>query len=224
MRSLFFYSYAYCITNDFHYICPMADKMTPQQRHKGMSHIRSKNTQPEWIVRRHLWHEGLRYRLHVKSLPGCPDIVIRRLKTAIFVNGCFWHGHKCQHHFPSKNRKFWFDKISRNRSRDLQSQQSLEAMGWIVIVIWECQLSRTAAPLTLQRLTRTLQLISNTKSSAYYSTPVEASPLAAEPDYSYPEDTTELPADNIAELTPKSYSSPEPTALAAESDTEYSAK
>jgi len=125
-----------------------------------MSRIRSKDTRPELQVRRFLWHNGFRYRLHIKRLPGCPDIVIRRLHTAIFINGCFWHGHTCMRHLPASNRKFWYDKITRNKERDIRNTQLLEASGWVVITIWECQLKKAIASDTLQRLLNTLQLLS----------------------------------------------------------------
>ena len=91
----------------------MPDVMTPQQRHDCMSHIRSKNTKPEQLVRQALWHKGFRYRLHVKDLPGKPDIVLPKYKTAIFINGCFWHGHKGCKDFviPKSNTAFWLEKI-----------------------------------------------------------------------------------------------------------------
>ena len=151
----------------------MADKMTPQQRHNCMSHIRSKNTRPEMLVRRFLWHNGYRYRLHTKQLPGHPDIVIRRLRTVIFVNGCFWHGHSCRSFLPASNRKFWFDKISRNRERDLRDHNLLEADGWMVIVIWECQLSKSLADDTLQRLLNTLNLLSSSTTKPVSTYPTE---------------------------------------------------
>ena len=140
----------------------MADKMTPQQRHKCMSHIRSKDTRPEMLVRRFLWRNGIRYRLYVKSLPGTPDIVIRRLRIAIFINGCFWHGHSCQKRLPASNKKFWFNKISNNQQRDIRNKQLLEADGWMVIVIWECQLSARCADETLNKLLNTISLIERT--------------------------------------------------------------
>lgn len=153
----------------------MADKMTPQQRHRCMSRIRSKDTRPELQVRRFLWHNGFRYRLHIRQLPGCPDIVIRRLHTAIFINGCFWHGHTCMHHLPASNRKFWYDKITRNKERDIRNIQLLEASGWVVITIWECQLKKAIASDTLQRLLNTLQLLSNSAPSTISHNYVTAS-------------------------------------------------
>ena len=106
-----------------------------------MSRIRGRDTKPEMVVRRWLWRQGYRYRLCVKALPGRPDIVMRKWRTVIFVNGCFWHGHECQKHRPVTNAQFWQDKITRNRERDAHNQELLRAAGWHVIVVWECQLT-----------------------------------------------------------------------------------
>lgn len=145
----------------------MTDKMTPSQRHYCMSHIRSRNTKPELKVRQWLWRHGYRYRLNVKSVPGKPDIVMRRYRTAIFVNGCFWHGHfvefsveslefrenesKCCK-IPQTNREFWVNKIKRNQERDQQNYQVLRDNGWQVIVVWECQLQPKLIEETMLRV------------------------------------------------------------------------
>lgn len=120
----------------------MSDKMTPQQRHYCMSRIRGKATKPELKVRQWLWSHGYRYRLNVNSVPGKPDIVLRRYRTAIFVNGCFWHGHEScgQYVVPKSNTDFWVAKVKRNKKRDQQNYKDLHDAGWNVIVIWECQL------------------------------------------------------------------------------------
>ena len=133
----------------------MTDRLTPEQRHRVMSRIYGKGTKPELKVRQWLWRHGYRYRLNVKSVPGKPDIVMRRYRTAIFVNGCFWHGHhvetfqetslqmvnsKCCK-IPQTNREFWVNKIKRNQERDQKNYQLLHDNGWQVIVIWECQLT-----------------------------------------------------------------------------------
>ncbi len=120
----------------------MTDRLTSTQRHRVMSHIRSRNTKPELTVRQWLWQHGYRYRLNVKSVPGKPDIVMRKYRTAIFVNGCFWHGHEDCDKFrmPQTNVEFWENKIRRNRKRDQQNYQVLHDNGWQVIVVWECQL------------------------------------------------------------------------------------
>lgn len=135
--------------------------MTPQQRHRCMSHIKSVDTKPEMLVRRWIWNMGIRYRLHVKTLAGTPDIVISKLKTVIFVNGCFWHGHisgECYR--PSKsNVDFWNEKIRKNRERDACNQLLLKSQGWNVIVIWECQLSKKKKNETLKELSLKLNEI-----------------------------------------------------------------
>ena len=121
----------------------MADKLTPEQRHLCMSHIRGKDTKPEMFVRKALWQLGYRYRLNVADLPGRPDIVLPKYKTIIFVNGCFWHGHEGCKKFtvPETNRDFWMAKIERNRQRDLETFSALRVLGWNVITVWSCELS-----------------------------------------------------------------------------------
>ena len=132
----------------------MTDHLTPAQRHKVMSHIRSRNTKPEKLVRQWLWRHGYRYRLNVKSVPGKPDIVMRRYRTAIFVNGCFWHGHEGCDKFrmPQTNVDFWEHKIHRNRERDQKDYQVLHENGWQVIVVWECQLTPKRIEETMLRV------------------------------------------------------------------------
>lgn len=152
----------------------MPDRLTPTQRHTCMSHIHSRDTKPELLVRRWLWNHGYRYRLNVKGVPGKPDIVMRPYHTAIFVNGCFWHGHgvaspqvesgefrvesqwkvessKCCK-IPQTNRDFWVNKIHRNQERDRQNYQILKENGWHVIVIWECQLKPNRIKETMLRV------------------------------------------------------------------------
>ena len=105
------------------------DKLTKEQRHKCMAAIKSKNTKPELIVRRFLFKRGFRYRLNHPRLPGHPDIVLRKYKTVVFVNGCFWHGHDCRFaSTPKSNTKFWINKINRNKSRDKQTIDKLALM------------------------------------------------------------------------------------------------
>ena len=168
----------------------MADRMTPEQRHRCMSRIRGRDTKPEMVVRRWLWHQGFRYRLYVKALPGTPDIVMRKWRTAIFVNGCFWHGHKCQKHVPETNAEFWQDKIRRNRERDAHNQAMLQAAGWHVIVVWECQLSPKRRMRTLRSLDLELSRIvleRNKRHVKPYGAPEEEKglPMAAEPAVGY---------------------------------------
>lgn len=132
----------------------MADTMTIQQRHECMSHIRSKDTSPEVIVRKELFHRGFRFRKNVRTLPGTPDIALPRYRSVIFINGCFWHGHKdCRHYaVPKSNVQFWTDKIKRNQERDLLNIQRLESLEWNVITIWECQLAKSALTSTMNTL------------------------------------------------------------------------
>ena len=121
----------------------MADNHTKEVRSRNMSHIRSTNTKPEEKVRKYLFSKGFRYRKNVRGLPGCPDIVLPKYKTIIFVNGCFWHGHLgCKKYtVPETNRDFWLSKIDQNRKRDAESTAALESSGWKVVTIWECELS-----------------------------------------------------------------------------------
>jgi DNA mismatch endonuclease, patch repair protein len=106
-----------------------------------MSGIRGRDTSPERIVRRYLHRAGFRFRLHVRDLPGCPDIVLPKYGTVVFVHGCFWHQHSgCRYaYMPKSNREFWRTKLSGNRDRDLRHARELEILGWQVIVVWECQ-------------------------------------------------------------------------------------
>ena len=130
----------------------MSDVLNPQQRHRCMSHIRSKATKPEMLVRRWLWAHGYRYRLNVKSVPGKPDIVMRKYRTAIFVNGCFWHGHEGCKQFvlPKTNTEFWQNKIEANQSRDQKNYDILINAGWQVIVLWQCKLTKQELEQTMQ--------------------------------------------------------------------------
>ena len=179
------------------------DKLSPQQRHAkatikqeqsgasissaereqarrsaNMAAIRSKDTKPEMIVRRGLWSRGFRYRLNYKRLPGHPDLVLRKYRTCIFVNGCFWHGHNvvlpqmsegrgqmedvvnsecCK--IPKTNRDFWVNKIRRNKERDKEEQKKLAAMGWHCITVWECELTPKRREDTLESIAFTLNHI-----------------------------------------------------------------
>ena len=130
------------------------DKLTKEQRHKNMSAIHSKNTKPEMLVRLFLFSRGFRYRLNHPRLPGKPDIVLRKYRTCIFINGCFWHGHEGCKYFvmPKSNTGFWETKIQRNKIRDKKVQHQLAAMGWHCITIWECQLKQAIREQTLQSL------------------------------------------------------------------------
>ena len=116
-----------------------------------MSRIRSKDTKPEMLVRKFLHKSGFRYRLHVKDLPGKPDIVLPKYKTVIFVHGCFWHGHEgCKYYVvPKTKTEWWVDKINRNKTIDAQSISSLQSTGWNVVEIWECELTKSSQRETL---------------------------------------------------------------------------
>ena len=121
----------------------MPDNHSKEVRSMNMSHIRSTNSKPEEIVRKYLFSKGLRYRKNVRTLPGKPDIVLRKYKTIIFVNGCFWHKHDCGRFvMPSSNIEYWTKKINRNVERDKSNTEQLEAQGWRVLTIWECQLKK----------------------------------------------------------------------------------
>ena len=155
------------------------DKLSPQQRHTNMAAIRSKDTKPEMIVRRGLWKRGFRYRLNHRRLPGHPDLVLRKYRTCIFVNGCFWHGHNvalpqmsdgrgqmgdviessecCK--IPKTNREFWEAKIRRNKERDREEQRTLASMGWHCITVWECELKPIKRKETLDSIAFTLNHI-----------------------------------------------------------------
>lgn len=139
----------------------MPDKLTPEQRHRCMASIKSRNTKPEVLVRRFLFARGLRFRINVKRLPGTPDIVLKKYRTCIFVNGCFWHGHEgCKYYvMPKTNTEFWKAKIERNRARDLDRRIKLRDMGWHVIQIWECQLKPKVREEYLEGLLLTLNRI-----------------------------------------------------------------
>ena len=116
------------------------DIWTKGKRSEVMAKIRGKNTKPELLVRRFLFSKGYRYRIHVKHLPGTPDIVLPKYNVVIFVHGCFWHGHAVDGRLPHSNLEFWASKIKHNKERDFKNTQKLLSMGWKVITIWECQL------------------------------------------------------------------------------------
>lgn len=135
----------------------MADNHTRESRHVNMSHIRSKDTKPEEIVRKYLFSKGLRYRKNVSQMPGKPDIVFRKYKTVVFVNGCFWHHHNCDRFkWPTSNVEYWTPKIERNVQRDIDNKKLLEANGWRVLVIWECELKKKIREKNLQSLYKSI--------------------------------------------------------------------
>lgn len=141
----------------------MADTKTPKERSENMSRIRSCDTKPEEIVRKYLFSRGFRYRKNDKRYPGKPDIVLPKYRTVIFVNGCFWHMHNCSRsRLPRSNQSYWEPKIRRNVERDAQNKQKLEADGWKVIIVWECELKKRIMNDRLSRLCE--EITSNKKS------------------------------------------------------------
>ena len=147
-------------------------KLSPAQIHKTMAAIHSKDTKPEMIVRKGLWSKGFRYRLNSPRLPGHPDLVLKKYRTCIFVNGCFWHGHNVEVRsedgevkssecckIPNTRREFWLAKIKRNQDRDIETQKRLAEMGWHCITIWECELKPSKREQTLKSLAFTLNKI-----------------------------------------------------------------
>ena len=136
----------------------MADVHSKKVRSYNMSRIKSKDTKPELIVRKFLFSKGFRFRLHDKKLPGKPDIVLRRYKTAIFIHGCFWHAHEeCKYAvMPKSNREYWLPKITNNKVKDIAAHQQLVKMNWKVIVVWECMLKKAVQSEILDRLVKDL--------------------------------------------------------------------
>jgi DNA mismatch endonuclease (patch repair protein) len=125
----------------------MTDVFTAEKRSAVMARVKARDTGPELVVRRLLWRLGARYRLDRRDLPGRPDIVMPGRKLAVFVHGCFWHGHDCVRgaRVPKANRDYWTTKIARNRARDIETRAKLEALGWRVEVVWECDLKDAEA-------------------------------------------------------------------------------
>lgn len=174
----------------------MSDTQTPQQRHANMAAIHGKDTKPEMVVRKWLWRHGYRYRLNHPRLPGKPDVVMRKYRTCIFVNGCFWHGHHicfpsddlqyavdssecCK--IPKTNTGFWVKKIRRNKERDSEVQRRLASMGWHCITIWECELRPNVRENTLRSLAYTLnKIFLQDRSIRRYDIPEEKYLMAAE--------------------------------------------
>ncbi len=132
----------------------MADIMTKDERSIRMSRIRSASTKPEMKLRHALWNLGFRYRTNDKKLPGKPDIMLPKYRSVVFVHGCFWHGHKgCPtSHIPETNTEFWIAKVARNQERDQEVWRKLEAKGWNVIIVWECQLKKANLEETIDRV------------------------------------------------------------------------
>ena len=160
----------------------MADVMTPEQRSRCMAAIRGKDTKPEMIVRRYLFSRGLRYRVNNPKLPGSPDIVLKKYKTIVFIDGCFWHGHEgCKYYrLPKTNVDFWRHKIAMNIARDYVNSVDLRLAGWKVIRVWECDIKTKAKrEATLESLYQEI-VGTEHKSNTYESSP-DADQIAAEP-------------------------------------------
>lgn len=130
------------------------DVHNKETRSYNMSRIKGRKTKPEEIVAKYLFSQGFRYRRNVKKLPGTPDIVLKKYKTVIFVNGCFWHMHEGCKYFvwPKDNSEFWKNKLLANKERDEKEKKEIEELGWEVIVVWECQLKKAERERTLNWL------------------------------------------------------------------------
>lgn len=162
----------------------MADVKTPEERSRNMAAVKGKDTKPEMIVRKYLFSRGLRFRVQVRKLPGTPDIVLPKYKTAIFVNGCFWHGHEGCKYFrlPKSNVEFWKEKIERNIERDKESMQALFDLGWKVVRVWECELRNKAN--REETLNKIYTSITSPDGSCYSFEETDV-PMAAEPEADY---------------------------------------
>ena len=166
----------------------MADVMTPEQRSRCMAAVKGKDTKPEIIVRKYLFSRGLRYRVNDKRLPGSPDIVLKKYKTVVFVDGCFWHGHKDCKYFrlPKSNADFWRHKIAMNIARDYVNNVDLNLAGWKVIRIWECEIkTKVKREDALQQLYASITQLSNI--GRYQSNEIDNESIAAEPNMPYGE-------------------------------------
>lgn len=119
------------------------DRLSPERRSWLMSRIKGANTKPEIAVRSLLHRMGYRFRLHRRGLPGTPDIVLPVREAVVFVHGCFWHGHACKKtKMPKSRESYWTEKIEANRRRDARNRKSLRALGWKVVVVWECEVKK----------------------------------------------------------------------------------
>lgn len=167
----------------------MTDVMTPEERSRCMAAIKGKDTKPEIIVRKYLFSRGLRYRIHNRKLPGSPDIVLKKYKTVVFVDGCFWHGHEDCKYFrmPKSNVYFWKHKIAMNMSRDYANNVDLELAGWKVIRIWECEIKTKAKRgETLRKLYT--RITGKIEEAGYQGVPDSEESVAAEPEATYGEE------------------------------------
>ena len=163
------------------------DVLTPEQRHYNMSKIHSKDTKPEIIVRKWLWCQGYRYRLHRKDLPGKPDIVLPKYNGIIFIHGCFWHRHNCKYASdPKTNIEFWDKKLNDNVQRDKKNIKELKNLGWRVLVIWECEIKKWDSKIE-KKMRNFLHdnIIQNKAGNIYYDISNENVKYAAENEESY---------------------------------------
>lgn len=129
-----------CFFNSMAYSNEMVDTRTKEQRRRIMQSVRGKDTGPEWTVRRLLHGLGYRYRLHCKDLPGKPDLVFPKRNMTVFVHGCFWHAHGCRYGRAPKSRlDYWLPKLEQNKRRDAEKIAQLEALGWTVLTVWQCE-------------------------------------------------------------------------------------
>jgi len=164
----------------------MTDVMTPEQRSRCMAAIKGKNTKPEIVVRKFLFSKGLRYRVNNRKLPGSPDIVLRKYRTVVFIDGCFWHGHEGCKYFrlPKSNTDFWRQKIVMNFARDYANNVDLRLAGWRVIRIWECEIkTKSSREETLEKLY--LDITGTDGRPATYESMPESVPIASESAASY---------------------------------------
>ena len=167
-----------------------------KKRSAVMAKIKSKDTKPELIVRRYLYSRGYRYRKNVRSLPGCPDIVLPKYGTVIFIHGCFWHGHEVDGRLPKSNSEFWRNKIERNKARDERDKLILKRLGWRVMTIWECQLKPKEREETLREVEyhlnhSYLERFRAKKPKRYQTGDEEPLNMAAEPETEYGKKKTE---------------------------------
>lgn len=160
--------------------------MTPEQRSRCMAAIKGKDTKPEMVVRKYLFSKGLRYRVNNRKLPGSPDIVLKKYRTVVFIDGCFWHGHEnCKYYrLPKSNVDFWRHKIAMNFARDYANNVDLELAGWRVIRIWECEIKTKAKrDETLKNLYA--MITGGSGDSVSYDIEQEHGSIAAEPEAPY---------------------------------------
>ena len=164
----------------------MADVMTPEQRSRCMAAIKGKDTKPEMIVRKYLFSRGLRYRVNNRKLPGSPDIVLKKYKTVVFIDGCFWHGHEgCKYYrLPKTNVDFWRHKIAMNIAHDYANCVDLRLAGWKVIRVWECDIkTKVNREATLESLYQ--EIIGTEHRSGTYGSIPNGTSIAAEPNFPY---------------------------------------